>query len=118
MSRPFRSNPKTMHRAGGLRREPTTAESKLWSRLRGDKLDVNFRRQHAIGLYITDFCCVKKKLVLELDGSQHLAQEQYDVERTAFLRDQGYTVLRFWNNQVMNDIDGVIGAISMPLEDS
>ncbi len=65
-----RSNPKTMHRAGELRKEPTPAERKLWAYLRGDKLNgVNFRRQHAIGNYIPDFVSIKKKLIIELDGT-------------------------------------------------
>ncbi len=107
-----RSNPKTMHRAGALRREPTPAEQKLWSILRGNKLNgVSFRRQHAIGNYIVDFVSIKKKLVIELDGSQHFEQEEYDSERTRYLESQGYKVIRFWNNQVEKEIDGVIQVI-------
>jgi very-short-patch-repair endonuclease len=76
-----RSNHKTMHRAGELRKEPTPAERKLWSYLRGNKLNgVNFRRQHALGNYIPDFVSIKQRLVIELDGSQHLEQEDYDTE--------------------------------------
>ena len=108
MPNPKRSTPKIMHRAGKLRKELTPAEHKLWAYLRGDKLGVNFRRQHAIGKYIADFCCVKSKLIIELDGSQHLEQAEYDAERTKYLETQGYRVIRFWNNQVMNEIDGVI----------
>ena len=111
-----RSNPKTMHRAGELRKELTPAEKKLWAYLRGDKLNgVNFRRQHAIGNYIVDFVSIKKKLVIELDGSQHLEQEAYDIERTRYLESQGYKVVRFWNNQVENDINGVFRAIEFAL---
>ncbi len=70
-----RSNPKTIHRAGELRRESTPAERKLWSVLRRNKLNgVSFRRQHAIGNYIVDFVSIKHKLIIELDGSQHLEQ--------------------------------------------
>ena len=70
---PKRSNPKTMHRAGQLRRALTPAEAKLWAVLRNYQLDgVGFRRQHAIGRYIVDFCAPRRKLVIELDGSQHL----------------------------------------------
>jgi very-short-patch-repair endonuclease len=105
-----------MYQAGKLRKESTPAEKKLWAYLRGDKLNgVNFRRQHAIGNYITDFCSVKKKLVIELDGGQHLEQEQYDAERTRYLESQGYKVFRFWNNQVMNDMNGVIRGIEFAL---
>ena len=106
-----------MHRAGELRKELTPAEKKLWAYLRGDKLNgVNFRRQHAIGNYIVDFVSIKKKLVIELDGSQHLEQEAYDIERTRYLESQGYKVVRFWNNQVENDINGVFQAIEFALK--
>ena len=60
---------------------------------------------------------VKEKLIIELDGSQHLEQEEQDTERTKYLESQGYQVIRFWNNQVMNDMDGVILAIINSLED-
>ena len=107
-----RSNPKTMHRAGELRRELTPAEHKLWAQLRGNKLNVvSFRRQHAIGNYIVDFVSIKKKLIIELDGSQHLEQTEYDEERTKYLESQGYKVIRFWNNQVEKEMNGVIRAI-------
>ena len=107
-----------MHRAGELRRELTPAELKLWAYLRGNKLNgVNFRRQHAIGDFIIDFISIKKKLAIELDGSQHLEQEEYDIERTKYLKSQGYKIVRFWNNQVMNDIEGVIRAIELALYD-
>ena len=119
-----RSNPKTMHQAGELRREPTPAERRLWAYLRGNKLnEVSFRRQHAIGNFnfnrlstgIVDFVSVRKKLVIELDGSQHLEQERfaYDVEQTRYLESQGCKVIRFWNNDVMND-KGNAGSKSMP----
>jgi very-short-patch-repair endonuclease len=113
----FRSNPKTMHKAGQLRKEPTPAEAKLWSRLRNDQLGVTFRRQHAIGNYIPDFCSPRAKLIIELDGSQHLEQQEYDDERTKYLESLGYKVIRFWNNDVTNNIDGVILAIIHAMED-
>ena len=107
-----------MHRAGELRREPTPAERKLWAYLRGNKLDgVSFRRQHAIGNYIVDFVSIKKKIIIELDGSQHLEQVEYDEERTKFLESQGYKVIRFWNNQIEKEMDGVVRAIEIALED-
>jgi len=109
---PKRSNSRIMHQAGILRKEPTPAERKLWAYLRGNKLNgVYFRRQHAIGKYIADFVSVKWKLVIALDGSQHLEQGQYDIERTKYLASLGYKIIRFWNDQVMNDIEGVIRAI-------
>ena len=116
MPRKLRSNPTTKHKAIRLRKESTPAERKLWSRLRTDQLGVTFRRQHAIGTYITDFCAPRKKIIIELDGSQHLEQAEYDDERTKYLESQGYKVIRFWNDQVMNDIDGVIKEIVFALE--
>ena len=116
MPRPPRSNPKTRTRAIELRKELTPAERKLWTVLRNDQLGVNFRRQHAVGNYIPDFCSPKAKLIIELDGSQHFEQEDYDQERTNYLETQGYNVIRFWNNDVINNIEGVIFAIMSALE--
>lgn len=113
---PKRTTPKFYERARELRKEPTPAERKLWAYLRGDKLNgINFRRQHAIGNYIVDFVSIKRKIVIELDGSQHLEQEEYDKERTKYLESKGYKVIRFWNNQVMNEIKGVITEIEREL---
>ena len=101
-----------MRRAKELRREQTPAERKLWSYLSAKKVKgVKFRRQHAIGNYIVDFCAVKEILSIELDGSQHLDQSEYDAERTVFLETEGYKVIRFWNDQVMKDVDGCVLAI-------
>ena len=116
MPRPTRSNPQTKHKAIKLRKESTPAERKLWSRIRNDQLGVTFRRQHAIGNYIPDFCSPKAKLIIELDGSQHLEQQEYDRARTEYLQLQGYRVLRFWNNDVIRDIDSVIRAIMGAIE--
>jgi len=120
---PKRSTPKILHRAGELRKELTPAERKLWAHLRLLREDgVRFRRQHAIGAFITDFppsgtmCAPRSKLIIELDGSEHLEQEDYDNERTNYLESQGYKVIRFWNNQVMDDVDGVIRAILLEIE--
>jgi very-short-patch-repair endonuclease len=127
MPRPIRSNPQTKHQAielrtpalaGGAREEPTPAESKLWSRIRNDQLGVTFRRQHAVGIHIPDFCSPKAKLIIELDGSQHLEQEEYDQERTKYFESLGYKVIRFWNNDVANNIEGVILAIIHAFEDN
>ena len=117
MPRSQRSNPKTKHQAVELRKESTPAERKLWLRIRNDQLGVNFRRQHAVGNYIPDFCSLKAKLIIELDGSRHLEQEEYDEERTKYLNSQGYKVIRFWNNDVTNNIDGVILAILHAMDD-
>ena len=112
-----RTTPQAFGKAKELHRNMTPAEVKLWARLRAHRLQgVHFRNQHAIGNYIVDFCAPRKKLIIELDGSQHLLQEAYDHERTEYLQSKGYTVLRFWNNQVMNDIEGVIRAIMQTIE--
>jgi len=112
MTKHKRSTPQIQHRAAELRHDLTPAEAKLWSRLRAHQLNgVGFRRQHAIGRYIADFCAPGKKLIIELDGSQHLEQQEYDAERTAFLESQGYRVLRFWNSQVLGEIESVLGVI-------
>ena len=106
-----------MRRAANLRKEATPAEVKLWGYLRREQMGVKFRRQHALGNYIVDFCCIEKKLIIELDGSQHLDLQEYDEIRTEYLESLGYRVLRFWNNQVMKDINGVIVAIEYALEE-
>jgi very-short-patch-repair endonuclease len=119
MARPKRSNPTIMHQAGQLRKEQTPPERKLWAFLKGNQLNgVNFRRQHAIGNYVVDFCAPQRKLIIELDGSQHLEQEEYDKERTIFLESMGYHVMRFWNNEVMNNLEGVLQAIELFLEEN
>ncbi len=92
-----------------FRRKPTEAEAKLWSRLRGHQLrDVHFPRQHPIGKYVVDICAPREKLVIEIDGSEHLANEVLDIQRTRNLKARGYQVLRFWNNEVIDNIEDVI----------
>ena len=116
---PKTTTPKMMHRAGELRQNQTEAEAKLWSRLRAHRMaGVQFRRQHAIGNYVVDFCSPRRKIVIELDGSQHLDQAEYDLERTKYLRSLGYRVLRFWNNDVMNNIEMVLNVIWRELDAS
>jgi len=117
MPRNQRSTPKIKHQAIRLRKESTPAERKLWPRIRNDQLEVTFRRQHAIGNYIPDFYSPKAKLIIELDGSQHLEQKDYDEKRTKYLESLGYKVIRFWNNDVMKNMDGVILTILQSLED-
>ena len=95
-----------------LRRQQTDAEQKLWSAIRNRQLaGLKFRRQVPIGAYIVDFYCHECRLVLELDGSQHLAQLEYDDIRTCFLQAQGIRVLRFWNNEILSNIEGVLQQI-------
>jgi very-short-patch-repair endonuclease len=107
-----------MHRAGELRREPTLAEAKLWRCLRSQNLEgTHFRRQYAIDNYIVDFCALRAKLIIDVDGSQHVDQQDYDAERTAFLQAEGYRVLRFWNNDILNNIQCVMAAILQAIPD-
>jgi very-short-patch-repair endonuclease len=115
---PLKRTTKTGYqKAIALRKELTLAERRLWGYLRLSQGDgVRFRRQHAIGPYVVDFCAIKNKLVIELDGSQHLDQEDYDNERTEFLKSWGYQVIRFWNNDVMKNIHGVMQVIEDELK--
>jgi very-short-patch-repair endonuclease len=114
-----RTTPKIFGRAKQLHRNMTPSEAKLWARLRAHRMkDVHFRNQYAIGNYVVDFCAPRRKLILELDGSQHLEQQEYDDERTTFFESKGYRVLRIWNNEVMNDIEGVLRAIDLALEEN
>jgi BirA family biotin operon repressor/biotin-[acetyl-CoA-carboxylase] ligase len=99
-----------------LRRGMTESERKLWAGLRGEQLGVKFRRQHPLGHYIADFACLDPKLIVELDGSQHQAQEDYDARRDNFLRAQGFEVLRFGSNDPFLNLDGVLQSIVDRLE--
>jgi very-short-patch-repair endonuclease len=107
-------------RARRLRSDVTDAERALWQRLRAIKPSgSHFRRQATIGPYFADFACHEKRLIIELDGGQHNMPEGVagDSERTAFLELHGYRVLRFWNNDVLGNIDGVMTVIVEALED-
>jgi len=100
-------------RARAMRIEPTEAERKLWWNLR-HRLALpasHFRRQVRLGHYIVDFASHGLKLVIELDGGQHAERTELDAKRTRFLEREGYRVLRFWNNDVMQNIDGVLEVI-------
>ena len=95
-----------------LRRDQTDAERALWFRLRDRRLNgMKFRRQMPIRSYVVDFCCEAARLVVELDGGQHVERAPEDTERTAELERYGYLVLRFWNNDVLSNIDGVLATI-------
>ncbi|MBI4043034.1 MAG: endonuclease domain-containing protein [Deltaproteobacteria bacterium] len=103
----------TILKARELRREMTDAERKLWSSLRFRQIGkYKFRRQQPIGKFIVDFICFEQKLIVEVDGGQHGEQTRYDGERTAWLEHHGYRVLRFWNNEVLQETEGVIKVIS------
>ena len=101
-----------------LRRNSTETEKILWHYLRNRKFfGYKFRRQFTIGNYITDFICLEKKLVIELDGSEHLKAEtiQYDKKRTEFLNKRGFKVVRFYNNDILNNIDSVLNCLYQEL---
>jgi very-short-patch-repair endonuclease len=99
-------------RARSLRGAQTDAEQALWHRLRNRRLDGwRFRRQHEIDLYIVDFVCADAALIVELDGGQHGEQLIYDETRTRKLQEMGYRVLRFWNNDVLKNLDSVLEVI-------
>ncbi|MEO0031604.1 MAG: hypothetical protein RIS94_1362 [Pseudomonadota bacterium] len=96
-----------------LRRNQTDAEARLWQRLRNRQIaGAKFTRQVPLGPYVVDFCCRPIKLVLELDGGQH-ADNPRDLERTRRLEAHGYRVVRFWNNDVLTNTDGVLQAIAL-----
>ena len=103
-----------LEKAREMRRNPTEAESVLWNYLSGDKLGVHFRRQHPVFGYIPDFVCIGQKLIIEIDGGYHLADEQpeLDAERTQWLNKAGFHVLRFTNEEVLSDIDSILEEIS------
>lgn len=100
-----------------LRKHATEAERKLWRYLCRRQLEgYKFRRQHPMGgRYIADFVCLERKLIIELDGSQHMEQSRYDGRRDMFLNNEGFRVLRFWNNDVTANIEGVVAEISRHL---
>lgn len=101
--------------AQSLRSNLTDAEQKIWHQLRGKQIhQYKFRRQHIIGKYIVDFLCADLKLIIEIDGGQH--NEDADKIRTEFLEGEGYKVLRFWNNDVLGNIDGVMEVISIEIQ--
>jgi very-short-patch-repair endonuclease len=98
--------------ARNLRQNLTPAECLLWSRLRRRQVcGFKFRRQHMIGSYICDFVCAEARVIVELDGSQHLDSAPYDADRDRFLRSQGYRILRFWNGDALHRTESVMETI-------
>ena len=101
-------------RARQLRKDITDSERKLWRKSSKRQLARHrFRRQHPLGPYVVDFVCLHKRFVVEVDGGQHSQPEQqaHDARRTAWLEAQGYRVLRVWNTEVFDNLDGVIETI-------
>jgi len=112
MHKSTRINPTAKQRARRLRSSMTEAEQRIWSILRKRQIGgYKFRRQHPLGSFILDFACLEAKLVIEIDGGQHTDQRDYDQQRTDWLESQGYHVMRFWNNEVLNKTEAVKEAI-------
>ena len=112
MTRFDRTRTKTS-RARKLRQETTPHELKLWLHLRKDQLGVSFRRQHPIGPYVIDFYCPSEHLAIELDGEQHGNRQAvaYDRARTLFLKRKGIRIIRFWNGELRENLEGVLSSI-------
>ena len=107
---------KTSRHANDLRKNQTDTERKLWRALRNNQLEgYKFRRQHPIGDYIVDFVCLEKRVVVEVDGSQHLQNKKYDTNRDKWLIEQGYSILRFWDNEVLMNLEGALEMIRTKL---
>jgi very-short-patch-repair endonuclease len=107
-----RIKPLTKQRSRKLRKEMTDAESRLWKEIRKKQLHgYKFRRQYPVGNYVLDFVCLNAGLVIEIDGGQHQESFAYDQKRTLWLEQQGYRVLRFWNNEVLYNIYEVLEVI-------
>ncbi|WP_306797026.1 endonuclease domain-containing protein [Mesorhizobium sp. GbtcB19] len=97
--------------ARSMRREPTEAEDRLWHELRGRRLDsIKFKRQVPVGRFVADFLCAEARLIVEIDGSQH-AESRRDKERDAELKARGFRVLRFWNDDILKELDAVCDTI-------
>ena len=104
-------------RARSLRADPTEMERRLWFRLRLRRLgDFRFRRQVPLRPFIVDFACIEEKLIIEVDGGLHSDAAGYDARRTKWLNEHGWRVLRFWNNDVSENLDGVLERILQELE--
>ncbi len=108
----------TLQHARKLRQALTNAETILWSRLQKRKLaGWKFRRQHPVGPYITDFACREAMLIIEIDGETHSSTDErrHDARRTAFLETHGWSVVRFWNAEIYENLDGVLRGIEIRL---
>lgn len=115
----YRDQPSgTVSRARGLRKNATEAEKRMWHALREKIPGTKFRRQVPFGPYCADFLCFSAKLVIEVDGGGHGEAQDYDAKRTAFIQAQGYRVIRFWNNDVLENTDSVIAMVLESLSPS
>ena len=102
------NDPYLKSRRKELRNNATPQEVVLWKHLKGSQLGFKFRRQHSIHFYIVDFCCPERKIIIEIDGSQHATNKEYDLERTRYLEAFGYKVIRFWNNEINANLEEVL----------
>lgn len=107
-----------VNRARQLRRDSTDAEKRIWRALRSSLPEFKWRRQMPVGPYFADFACLAEKLIIELDGGQHAQAIAYDASRTRYLEAQGYRVIRFGNNDVLGNVEGVIQAVTNELSSS
>lgn len=95
-----------------LRKNQTDAERKIWRNIRNRQLgDFKFKRQYPMGPYILDFVCIDRKLVVEIDGGQHMERREKDRKRTQYLESRGYRVIRFWNDQALKETPAVLESI-------
>lgn len=108
----FYVDQKTRKNAQRLRKNLTEAEKKLWFQISKRQIDgLKFRRQYPVPPYIVDFVCLERSLIIEIDGGQHDMNKKKDEKRTQHLKQEGFEVIRFWNNEVMGNIDGVLTVI-------
>ena len=108
-----------LKRARGLRRRQTDAEKQLWKTLRSRHFEsYKFRRQKPIGPYYVDFVCLEQKLIIEIDGGQHGWQQKKDEQRTVYLNQKGFKVIRFWNNDILENLEGVMTMLKRELEET
>jgi very-short-patch-repair endonuclease len=112
----YRTRTPTLARARRLRRDMTEAEKKLWRRIRDQQIGGHkFRKQMPIGPYVADFCCLAQHLIVEVDGGQHAEPSEAELRRNRFLAAEGYRIVRFWNNDVLGNIEGVLWKIAEAL---
>ncbi|MBA3878677.1 MAG: hypothetical protein C0500_03060 [Sphingobium sp.] len=110
----MQQDPTLLDRAKAMRKSPSPIEQRLWYELRAKRFGrIKFNRQVIIGPYIADFVCRSRKLVIELDGDTHAGNEVYDAQRTIWLEAKGYRVIRFTNQEVAFNLEGVLAAIGI-----
>jgi very-short-patch-repair endonuclease len=116
MSRKLIESKEMLDRARVLRQQASEAENALWKQLRGRRLSgFKFRRQVVIENYIVDFVCLEAWLVIEADGGQHMEQKKYDERRSRFLESKGFKLLRFWNHEILAELNSVLEQVELVL---